>query len=49
MLSNLGPKKVTKIGIWNVRTLYERGTERRKDVEGGEEVVSGAEVAGKAS
>jgi hypothetical protein len=40
MLSTLGPKKVTKIGIWNVRTLYGRGTERRKDVEGGEEVGS---------
>jgi hypothetical protein len=68
MLSTLGPKKVTKIGIWNVRTLYEsgkiqqletemneeerktqedleevsngRGTQRRKDVEGGEEVGS---------
>jgi hypothetical protein len=41
MLSTLGPKKVTKIGIWNVRTLYGRGTERRKDVEGGEEVGNG--------
>jgi hypothetical protein len=24
-LSTLGLKKVTKIGIWNVRTLYENG------------------------
>jgi hypothetical protein len=52
MLSTLGPKKVTKIGIWNVRTLhktkedleevsYGRGTERRKDVVGGGDVGSG--------
>jgi hypothetical protein len=48
MLSTLGPKKVTKIGIWNVRKTQEdleevnngRGTERRKDMEGGEEVGS---------
>jgi hypothetical protein len=33
MLSTLGPKKVTKIGILNVRTLYESGKIQKLETE----------------
>jgi hypothetical protein len=33
MLLTLGPKKVTKIGIWNVRTLYESGKIQQLETE----------------